>query len=154
MLQRKDAALIICFFRVLLYWYSNIKKKDWISWNLKSVERQSVGIISWIRNIRRESICSATVIEKSKVAGEMCHAWLCAALVPVGSKSWTLLLKATVESGNIDCELLSGRVFIYFSRNRSILASVGWGDSVHPHYCNRAPLPSFLSSFNFERVNI
>lgn len=62
------------------------------------------------------------MIENWKVAGEMCHAWLCAAPVPVGSKSRPLLLKATVENGNIDCGLLSGGVlFTYPEIEASLL---------------------------------
>lgn len=112
---RKEAALKICFYRVLMYWYANLAETDWISWNLESIERQSVGIISWIQSIQRKSVCPATVIEKVKAARVICHAWLCASLVPTQSKSWALLLKATVESGNIDCGLLRGRVLFTYS---------------------------------------
>lgn len=79
---------------------------------LKSIERQSVGIISWIQSIQSKSVCSAMVIEKLKAARVICHAWLYAALMPDESKSWTLFLKATVESGNIDGGLLSSGVLL------------------------------------------
>lgn len=110
MAKREAAVLKICFPRVSMYRYSNLAEIDWISWNLKSIERQSVGIISWIQSIQRKSVCSATAMEKWKAARVICHAWLCAAPMSVWSKSWTLLLKASVESGNIDWGLLSGSV--------------------------------------------
>ena len=54
-----------------------------------------------------------------------------------------------VETLILDCWVVG-----YYSciQNRSILASVGWGDSINSYYCNIAQLPSFF--FNFERVNI
>lgn len=70
-----------------MYKYSNLAEINWISWNLKSIEKQSDRIISRIQSIQRKSVCSATVIEKLKEGRMICHGWLCAALMPVWNKS-------------------------------------------------------------------
>jgi hypothetical protein len=122
MVKREDAALKTYFYRVSVCWYSNPTEMDWISWNLKSIEWQFAWIISWIQNIQRKSVCSAMVFEKLKAARVICHAWLCAALMPVWTKSWPLLLKATMESVNIDCGLLGGGVSFTQTWNRPCLS--------------------------------
>lgn len=61
------------------------------------------------------------VIEKLKAARVKCHAWLSVALTPDESKSLTLFLKATVESGNIDSGLLSGRVLFMYPEIKALL---------------------------------